>query len=632
MSANLRERIRESSLDEVVLEEMIRHGFWDEQSVKSTLPADFIKRKGELQREMQNLLSKDRALADPDRALQLIMKDRMREARLRRVETKRKAIEAKNARGAAFDDWRRRHVTSLGDVSSGPLTDRGADTERLATLGLPAFESVEDIAAKMGIPIAELRFLAFDRKVSKVSHYRHIEIPKKTGGVRKISAPMPRLKRAQYWVLDNILNTQDPHDAAHGFRVGRSILTNAERHVGQDVVVNLDLQDFFPTITYKRLKGLFVSMGYAEAEAAVLGLICTEAERETITVDGEKLYVAQGDRKTPQGAPTSPAIANLVTRRLDKRLTGLAAGFGLTYTRYADDLTFSGAESGANFVGQLLRGVGMIVEDEGFVVHPDKTRIMRKGSRQEVTGLVVNDKVSVPRKDRRAFRAWLHQARQNGGPAKSFRNGNPLDSGRGYASFLHMVGGPEAHRLAEQAWAQLGRDPSFVPNPAKHDSAASFRSLSAAGEAPNEDWKVAQERAEFVPEELPGFDRQDMSQSAAPTTVPRAGRRRGRPERPDEGGGGQTRGTPWSGRRQSRVSKPRKPLLWCAVLSFFALFLFTVPAVGPVLTVAVFYVIWKPQSQRAGVMGFLEKAGKSALYVAGAMLVFGIVAGIILGR
>ncbi len=631
MSANLRERIRESSLDEVVLEEMIRHGFWDENTRKSTLPADFIKRKGELQREMQDLLSKDRALADPERALKLIMNERMREARLRRVETKRKAIEAKNARGAAFDDWRRRHVTSLGDVSSAPLTDRRADKERLAELGLPAFDSVEDIAEKMGISVAELRFLAFDRKVSKVCHYRHLEIPKKTGGVRMISAPMPRLKRAQYWILDNILNTQEPHDAAHGFRSGRSILTNAEKHVGQEVVVNLDLKNFFPTITYRRVKGLFVSMGYAEAEAAVLGLICTEAERETLTVDGEKLYVAQGDRKTPQGAPTSPAIANLVTRRLDKRLTGLAASFDLTYTRYADDLTFSGAEPGGNRIGPLLRAVGLIVGDEGFVVHPDKTRVMRKGSRQEVTGLVVNDKASVPRKDRRAFRAWLHQARQNGGPSTSFRTGNPLDSGRGYASFLHMVGGPEAHRLAEQAWAQLGRDPSFVPDPATPDYAESFRSKSAAGEAPSEDWKEPKERPEFVPEKLPSFDRKDMSETASPTKVPRAGRRRDRPGRPEAARAGQSRRAPWSASQPGRPPKARGSFLWCSVLSIFALFLFGIPAVGPLMTLTAFYMIWKPQSRHSGLLGWGEKIIKSLLYMAAAIFILGFIAAIIKG-
>ncbi len=250
---------------------------------------------------------------------------------------------------------------------------------------------------------------------------------------------------------------------------------------------------------------------------------------------------------------------------------------------------------------------------------------MRKGSRQEVTGLVVNDKVSVPRKDRRAFRAWLHQARQNGGPTKSFRTGNPLDSGRGYASFLHMVGGPDAHRLAEQAWAQLGRDPSFVPDTSEANYAESFRHRSAIGEAPSEDWKQPQERPEFVPEKLPSFDRKDMSHAASPTKVPRTGRPRERPGRREQS---QDRRAPWLANEQ--VTARRRPFLWNAVLSFFALFLFPFPGLGPVLTVAAFYLIWKPQSRRTGVMGWLEKAGKAALYAIAALVVFGLVAGIML--
>ena len=125
----------------------------------------------------------------------------------------------------------------------------------------------------MGIKIGELRFLAYDRTVAKVDHYARFTIPKKSGGVREISAPMPRLKRAQYWVLVNILQPLEAHDAAHGFRAKRSILTNARPHAGRRVVINIDLKDFFPTISYRRVKGFFVRLGYPEEVAAPLALI-----------------------------------------------------------------------------------------------------------------------------------------------------------------------------------------------------------------------------------------------------------------------------------------------------------------------------------------------------------------------
>src|SRR5262249_12338200 len=143
------------------------------------------------------------------------------------------------------------------------------------------------------------------------------KIPKKTGGERLISAPMPRLKKAQYWILDNILRRVEVSDSAHGFLTGRSIVSNARPHVGADLIINLDLKDFFPTVSYKRVKGLFKSLGYSESAASVLGLICTEPDVEEVELDGKRYFVALTDRHLPQGAPTSPSITNILCRRLD---------------------------------------------------------------------------------------------------------------------------------------------------------------------------------------------------------------------------------------------------------------------------------------------------------------------------
>lgn len=203
---------------------------------------------------------------------------------------------------------------------------------------------------------------------ARLANPQRFTIPKKSGGERLISAPMPRLKRAQYWVLDNILARAPLHDAAHGFAPERSILTNARNHVGRDVVINLDLKDFFPTLTYARVKGLFEALGYAEAVAIPLALLCTEPDVDEVTLDGERHFIADGPRLLPQGAPTSPAITNLICRKLDRRLMGLSRTLGFVYSRYADDLTFSGSGEAVKKIGTLLKAV------HGIVAAPARTR------------------------------------------------------------------------------------------------------------------------------------------------------------------------------------------------------------------------------------------------------------------
>lgn len=213
-------------------------------------------------------------------------------------------------------------------------------------------------------------------------------------------------------MLEHVLARLPIEPEAHGFVPSRSILTNAAPHVGQRVVVNLDLKDFFPTLTFRRVKGLFASLGYSEHVATVLALLTTEPPRVRAELDGKVWGVALGERVLPQGACTSPAITNLVCRTLDRRLRRLAARHGFTYTRYADDLTFSGADR--RKVGRLLKSARSILADEGFVEHPDKTHVMGRRRRQEVTGLTVNDKLALDRAARRRLRATLHNAAKHG--------------------------------------------------------------------------------------------------------------------------------------------------------------------------------------------------------------------------
>src|SRR5262249_29867281 len=150
------------------------------------------------------------------------------------------------------------------------------------------------------------------------------------------------LASAQKWILRNIVEKLPVDEPAHGFVPGRSILTNAQPHAGKAFVVNLDLRDFFPSIAFPRVRSVFQRAGYSPAVATILALLCTECPRKVVTYDGATYHVATSPRGLPQGACTSPSLSNLVARRLDRRLSGLARRMGLTYTRYADDLTFSG--------------------------------------------------------------------------------------------------------------------------------------------------------------------------------------------------------------------------------------------------------------------------------------------------
>src|SRR5205814_542248 len=145
------------------------------------------------------------------------------------------------------------------------------------------------------------------------------------------------------------------------------------------------------------VKGLFHALGYGEHVATILALLCTEPPRVPVELDGKTYHVSLGTRVLPQGACTSPAITNALCRRLDRRLDGLARKHGFAYTRYADDLTFSGDTPAA--IDRLRRDAERIIRDEGFRVNAKKTRIMRRGRRQTVTGVVVNDVLGLPRQE-----------------------------------------------------------------------------------------------------------------------------------------------------------------------------------------------------------------------------------------
>ncbi len=434
------DRIRQTSRDEFILSEMKRLGFWQTDANQPQLSEALIDKERKLYQELNELSQKQRRYANKQAMLAEMRKSRLEASKKRRQETKAKNEQRRQQKAEAWKVHQQYSIGYLGEGVSGGLNQTQSNPQQLALLGLPDFRSPFQLAQAMGVSLGHLRFLAFNRTVSKISHYKRFYLPKKSGGKRLISAPMPLLKKAQYWILENILYKIPSSEAAHGFVPKKSILSNAQNHTGQDVVVNIDLKDFFPTITYHRVKGLYHKLGYSEQIATILALICTEPEVDIVKIDSQIYYTAKSIRKLPQGAPSSPAITNLICHRLDLRFQGLAQKLGFNYSRYADDLSFSGASEGSKLVGQLLWSIHKIVKDEGFVVHPEKIAVMRKGTQQRVTGIIVNEKVGIDRQMLRKFRALIHHIEQSGVQGKTWNNNNNLEASmRGYVNFVSMI-------------------------------------------------------------------------------------------------------------------------------------------------------------------------------------------------
>ncbi len=303
--------------------------------------------------------------------------------------------------------------------------------------GIPEIETVPALAAWLNLPVRHVEWLAdvegyraaADSRSTR--HYLRCWVPRRHGPPRLIEAPKPLLKGIQRKILREILDPIPVHDAAHGFRKGRSCIGGAARHAGEHVVLCLDLRDFFPAVPIRAVHGLFRSLGYPWPVARVLAGLCgTRTPRDVF--DALPFGMAAdrdrrdrfGGRHLPQGAPTSPALANLCAWRLDCRLAGLARRAGAAYTRYADDLTFSGDADFARRSGGFVRAVSEICADAGFVVHANKTRVMHRHQCQRVTGIVVNRHVNLPRADHDRLKAILTNCIRHG-PASQNRDGTP---------------------------------------------------------------------------------------------------------------------------------------------------------------------------------------------------------------
>lgn len=307
---------------------------------------------------------------------------------------------------------------------------------------LPRPRTLLELAALLDLSLGHLEWLADTKNWNRrarpgpLHHYRY-EWRARPGRVpRLLEVPEDRMRRTQRALLDQLLSCIPANDAAHGFLPGRSAVTGAARHVASDVVISLDLTTFFARVTANRIYGTLRQAGYGEQIAHAITGLCTNAVPPRVLAamppggsldERFALRRALAASHLPQGAPSSPMLANLAVRRLDSRLTGWAEKADATYTRYADDLTFSGNGDISKRPDAFIRGVRRIIADEGHIANPAKTRVRRQGTRQAVTGIVVNQHPNLSRVEFDRLKATLHNcavhgpAAQNHSGASDFR-------------------------------------------------------------------------------------------------------------------------------------------------------------------------------------------------------------------
>jgi hypothetical protein len=304
---------------------------------------------------------------------------------------------------------------------------------------VPAINTTAGLAEWLDVSPGQLDWLAdlqgrsVGQPEEKLRHYRHLWVAKRAGRLRLLEIPKARLKAVQRRILHDILDRIPAHPAAHAFRADRSVATYARPHAGRAMVVRLDLRDFFPSVPAARVYALFRTAGYPPAVARYLTGLCTTslpADVWHVRPDGaqrprdESTWERYRCRHLPQGAPTSPALANLCAYRLDARLTALTRALGAEYTRYADDLAVSGDDRLARSARRFQVLVGVVAAEEGFELNYRKTRFLRRGVRQQLAGVVVNEHPNVLRVEYDRIKAVLTNSVRHG-PASQNRDGRP---------------------------------------------------------------------------------------------------------------------------------------------------------------------------------------------------------------
>lgn len=353
----------------------------------------------------------------------------------------------------------------------------GAIPVALAGTSLPALVTAGDLADWLKIDAGELDWFAGvrvrdGRRLSEpLNHYRYKWVAKSNGGIRLLEIPKHRLAAMQRRILDEILYFVPPHEAAHGFRPRHSAITHAAQHVGRAAVLRMDLRDFFVSVPARRVHALFLTLGFPASVARLLtGLTCHITPKAVLrermsALPGASVFTPAAWREwsayfqphLPQGAPSSPALANLAAFKLDLRLAALADDAAVCYTRYADDLAFSGERELARGINSFKQTIAAIAAVEGFAINPRKTRLMLRSQRQQLTGVVVNACANTRRDDYENLKATIYNCARYG-PAQQNRE-NVSDfrahlAGRiAYATQLNPVRGAKlAASFAAIAW------------------------------------------------------------------------------------------------------------------------------------------------------------------------------------
>lgn len=299
---------------------------------------------------------------------------------------------------------------------------------KLESKNYPVLFSIQHLAMAMGVKsllltslIGENRRNIFDylyNNTVTIKKYNHFFIKKKRGSYREIMAPYKDLKYVQKWLLFNILNKFPLAESCKGFRSGISIRDNATIHSNAKLILKVDLLKFYDTITEKRVYGIFEKMGYAKNLAYSLAKLCTAKHQDKYWSDFNErdkeilsYYLEYKPPILPQGAPTSPTLANIAATKMDKRFEGLSKKLNFSYSRYADDLTFSINDDGTLPPLSLIR---KIIEEENFFINDDKITYMHRGSKQYVTGLTVSNGVHTSKKYRRKIARHIYFCRKHG--------------------------------------------------------------------------------------------------------------------------------------------------------------------------------------------------------------------------
>jgi hypothetical protein len=334
----------------------------------------------------------------------------------------------------------------------------------VSALPLPALATTADLAQWLKAGPSELDWFADKWRTSPppaaaLQHYHHRWIAKRSGGLRLLEIPKPRLRTMQGQILRGLLDLLPLHPAAQGFRRGHSCVTHAARHAGKRVVIRMDLKNFFTSIPAARIHALFTGLGYPSRVAGILSRLCTHRTPGSVlnhqdpasagALSWQERQVFR-QRHLPQGSPCSPALANLCAYRLDLRLQALAASLNAGYSRYADDLAFSGDGELERAMDRFHVQVAAIALEEGFSVNTRKTRMMRSGARQQVTGIVVNRHPNIPRQEFDNLKAALTNCIRHG-PASQNRDGrdNHRQFLAGRIAYVQMVNPQRGKRLQQ---------------------------------------------------------------------------------------------------------------------------------------------------------------------------------------